>query len=123
MRRLKMTDEALVKLVEANSVLLSKCIELLEENNCLNQDFEYLKSVNKKSEEENTELKIKLDKVQTEIDRLKEQLEYSDISKVNTMALVQELSERKNVTFVRDSGRTLSGIEPQSEPRILIKTY
>lgn len=118
-----MTDEALVKLVEANSVLLSKCIELLEENNCLNQDFEYLKSVNKKSEEENTELKIQLDNVHTEIDRLKEQLEYSDISKVNTMALVQELSERKNVTLVRDSGRTLSGLEPQSEPRILIKIY
>ncbi len=116
-----MADEALVELVKANSVLLSKCIELLEENNCLNQDFEYLKSSNEKSEEENAELKMKIDKLQTEIDRLKEQLEYSDISKVNTMALVQELSERENVTLWRDSGRTLSGLEPKSEPRILIK--
>lgn len=79
--------------------------------------------LNKSLSEDKEKFKAKNDKLQTEIDRLKTQLEYSDISKVNTMALVQELSERKNVTFESDSGRTLSGLEPQSEPRILIKIY
>lgn len=83
-------------------------------NKNLTEDKEKLKA-------ENAELKMKIDKLQTEIDRLKEQLEYSDISKVNTMALVQELSERENVTLLRNSGRSLSGLEPPSEPRILIR--
>lgn len=78
-------------------------------------------SVNDYLSKEKEELKAANNELRIEIDRLKEQLEYSDISKVNTMALVQELSERKNVTIMRNSGRSLSGLKPPSEPRILIR--